>query len=180
VLGDPDLTNGDVFEFANKIGAFATYTHPIGGDGDPFAKDVIANIPLKFLSDGELEPKMGLELVSAWTSPLGTGNLWYRLLNIGRPVVAMSGTDGWVDFHRTSAVGSGRVYIRPLKNDKASDRVIAGALAKRSFVTTGLILTFSLGNGMKPGDIINSGKHPYKLNITSTVGLEIVKINLNG
>jgi TolB protein len=94
VLGDPDLTNGDVFEFANKIGAFATYAHPIGGDGDPFAKDVIANISLKFLSDGELEPKMGLELVCAWTSPLGTGNLWYRLLNIGRPVVAMSGTDG--------------------------------------------------------------------------------------
>jgi TolB protein len=37
VLGNPDLTNSDVFAFANKVGAFATYVHPIGDDGDPFA-----------------------------------------------------------------------------------------------------------------------------------------------
>jgi TolB protein len=123
---------------------------------------------------------MGLELVCAWTSPLGTSDLWYRLLNIGRPIVAMSGTDGWVDFHRTPAVGTGRAYIRPLTNEKTTDPVLAGALAGRSFVTTGPMLTFSLGNGIKPGGIIDSGKQEYTLNITSTVDLEIVEIMVNG
>jgi TolB protein len=37
VLGSPDLTNSDVYAFANKVAAFATYVHPIGDDGDPFA-----------------------------------------------------------------------------------------------------------------------------------------------
>jgi TolB protein len=180
LLGSPDLTNADVFAFANKVGAFATYVHPVAADGDPFAEDVIANIPLELLSDGVLEPKMGLELVCAWTSPLGTSDLWYRLLNIGRPIVAMSGTDGWVDFHRTPAVGTGRAYIRPLTNEKTTDPVLAGALAGRSFVTTGPMLTFSLGNGIKPGGIIDSGKQEYTLNITSTVDLEIVEIMVNG
>jgi TolB protein len=180
LLGSPDLSNADVFTFANKVGAFATYVHPIGNDGDPFAEDVIANIPLELISDGILEPIMGLELVCAWTSPLGTAGLWYRLLNIGRPIVAMSGTDGWVDFHRTPAVGTGRAYIRPLKNENTTDPILAGALAGRSFVTTGPILTFSLGNGVKPGDIIDSGKQEYTLNVTSTVDLEIVEIIVNG
>jgi transcriptional regulator with XRE-family HTH domain len=35
-LGDPDRTNGEVFEFADRHGAFATYVHPIGSDRDPF------------------------------------------------------------------------------------------------------------------------------------------------
>jgi TolB protein len=123
---------------------------------------------------------MGLELVCAWTSPLGTAGLWHRLSNIGRPVVAMSGTDGWVDFHRTPAVGTGRAYIRPLKNENTTDPILAGAIAGRSFVTTGPALTFSMGNGMKPGDIIDSGKQEYTLNVTSTVGLETVEIIVNG
>lgn len=85
VLGSPDLSNADVFAFAfaNKVGAFATYVHPIGDDGDPFAEDVIANIPLELMSDGVLEPKTGLELVCAWTSPLGTAGIvspWLQCL----------------------------------------------------------------------------------------------------
>ena len=84
VLGDPDLTNADVFSFANKIGAFATYVHPISSDGDPFSADAISGIPLELVSDGVLESSMGLELVCAWTSPLGNANLWYRFLNQSR------------------------------------------------------------------------------------------------
>jgi TolB protein len=180
VLGNPDLTNADIFRFADKVGAFATYVHPVSGDGDPFAGDAMAGIPLELLSDGVLEEKMGLEIVCAWTSPLGVSGLWYRLLNIGRPVAAMSGTDGWVDFHRTPAVGTGRSYIRPLNNQTTTDPLLAGTIAGRSFVTTGPMLTFSLDDEIKPGDVTDSGRKKYNLNVTSTVDLETVEIIVNG
>jgi TolB protein len=92
----------------------------------------------------------------------------------------MSGKDGWVDFQRTPAVGRGRAYIRPLKNENTTDLILAGAIAERSFVTTGPALIFSMGNGIKPGDIIDSGKQKYALNVTSTVDLKTVEIIVNG
>jgi TolB protein len=179
-LGDPNLTNADVFAYANKVGAFATYVHPVDGDGDPFNESVISNIPLELLSDGILEPHMGLELVCAWTSSLGTAELWYRLLNIGKPVAAMSGTDSWVDFHRTPAMGTGRAYIRPISAPEVKDPIVAGAIAGRSFLTTGPALVFSLDNGAKPGDVTNDGKQAYALTLTSAVALEKVEIVING
>jgi TolB protein len=179
-LGDTDLTNADVFSYANKVGAFATYVHPIADDGNPFAKEVIEYIPLELLSDGILEPQMGLELVCAWTSSLGTAELWYRLLNIGKPISAMSGTDGWVDFHRTPAVGTGRAYIRDVSEENVADPLLAGAIAGRSFLSTGPALIFSLDNGAKPGDITPSGEQAYSLTLTSTAKLEKVEIIVNG
>jgi TolB protein len=53
-LGDPDLTNGDVFEFADSHGAYATYVHPIGSDRDPFTHLEEGPIPLELISDGIL------------------------------------------------------------------------------------------------------------------------------
>lgn len=179
-LGDTNLTNADVFSYANQVGAFATYVHPIANDGNPFAEAVISDIPLELLSDGILEPHMGLELVCAWTSSLGTAELWYRLLNIGRPISAMSGTDGWVDFHRTPAVGTGRAYIRPVTDTKVTDPLVAGAIAGRSFLSTGPALIFSLNNGAKPGDVTPSGEQAFSLTLTSTAALETVEIVVNG
>ncbi|MFT5996447.1 MAG: TolB protein [Glaciecola sp.] len=178
-LGDTDVSNADVFAYANEVGAFATYVHPVSTDGNPFADENIHEIPLELISDGILEPKMGLELVCAWTSPLGTSNLWYRLLNIGKPVSAMSGTDGWIDFHRTPAVGTARAYVRPFDSPLSSDPVVAGAIAGRSFVTTGPSLIFAVGDAL-PGDVIDDGKQTFSLTIASTVNLDIVEIMVNG
>lgn len=178
-LGDTNLSNADVFGFANKVGAFATYVHSVVTDGDPFAEENISDIPLELVSDGVLEAKMGLELVCAWTSPLGTSQLWYRLLNIGQPVSAMSGTDGWIDFHRTPAVGTGRAYVRPVNNEIDTDPVLAGAIAGRSFVTTSPSLLFEVA-GMSPGDVIENGEQDYTLTIASTVALDRVDIMVNG
>lgn len=179
-LGDPNLSNADVFNYANKVGAFATYVHPISEDGNPFTESAINGIPLELLSDGILEPHMGLELVCAWTSSLGTSELWYRLLNIGRPVAAMSGTDSWVDFHRTPAVGTGRAYIRPSTQADIKDPLLAGAIAGRSFLTTGPALIFSMNNGAKPGDVTGAGIQSYSLELASATALETVEIIVNG
>lgn len=179
-LGNPDLTNGDVIAFAQAHGAFATYVHPIGSDVDPFTELEKSPIPLELLSDGVLADRLGLEIVCAWTSPLGNTHLWYRLLNIGRPVAAMSGTDGWVDFHRTPAVGTGRTYVRLDPATANPDTVREAAASGHSFVTTGPALLFELDNGAKPGDVTPSGPQAWRVQLSSTVAVDVLEIVVNG
>lgn len=179
-LGNPDLSNGDVFAFARENGAFATYVHPIGADVDPFS-DLAGNpIPLELISDALLADRMGLEIVCAWTSPLGNAELWYRLLNVGKPVAAMSGTDGWVDFHRTPAVGTGRTYVRLDRARATPDTVLEAAAAGRSFVTTGPALVFELEDGSRPGDVTQVGSQSWSVRLTSTVPVDVLEIVVNG
>jgi TolB protein len=181
ILGDPNLSNGDVFAHARATGAFATYVHPMDEVDDPFSDEAIHTIPLELVSDGVLEDRMGLEIVCAWTSPLANAKLWYRLLNIGQPIAAMSGTDAWVDFHRTPAMGTGRAYIRPFDGMGGDeDPVLAAAIAGRSFVTTGPALVFALADGSQPGDVTDSGMHDWTLTVASTVALEMVELVVNG
>ncbi|MBS3747178.1 MAG: CehA/McbA family metallohydrolase [Wenzhouxiangellaceae bacterium] len=179
-LGDPDRTNGEVFEFADRHGAFATYVHPIGTDRDPFAHLEDNPIPLELVSDGILAERMGIELVCAWTSPLGNAELWYRLLNIGRPIAAMSGTDGWVDFHRTPAMGTGRAYVRTGSSDTSAEAVIEAAAAGRSFLTTGPALVFELDDGARPGDVTDPGTRSWQATLASTTDIEVLEIIVNG
>ncbi|MBL39138.1 MAG: hypothetical protein CMP07_12095 [Xanthomonadales bacterium] len=179
-LGDPDRTNGEVFEFADEHGAFATYVHPIGDDRDPFTHLEDGPIPLELISDGVLAERMGIELVCAWTSPLGNAAVWYRLLNIGRPIAAMSGTDGWVDFHRTPAMGTGRAYVRTGSTDTSADAVIEAAAAGRSFLTTGPALLFEMDDGAKPGDVTQSGTRGWRATLASATDIEVLEIVVNG
>ena len=116
----------------------------------------------------------------AWTSPLGNTALWYRFLNIGKPVAAMSGTDGWVDFHRTPAMGTGRTYVRlgdaPLTEATIREATISG----RSFVTTGPALEFSLSDGVQAGDVTQSGSKAWQATLTSTMAVDVMEIIING
>ncbi len=179
-LGNPDLSNGDVIAHAQAQGAFATYVHPIADDADPFTHLADAPIPLELLSDAVLADRLGLEIVCAWTSPLGNTHLWYRLLNVGRPVAAMSGTDGWVDFHRTPAVGTGRTYVRLDRATATPDTVREAAAAGRSFVTTGPALVFQLRNGARPGDVTKAGTQSWSVQLGSTVPVDVLEIVVNG
>jgi TolB protein len=177
-LGSPDLTNGDVLEFAERHDLFATYVHPIATDQNPFTHLEDNPIPLELVSDGVLAEQMGIELVCAWTSPLGNAEVWYRLLNIGRPVAAMSGTDGWVDFHRTPAMGTGRTYVRATNSTMSA--VIEAAAAGKSFLTTGPALIFKLEDGSRPGDVTSSGAHSWEATLASTVDIQVFEIIVNG
>ena len=179
-LGDPDRTNGEVFDFADRHGAFATYVHPIGTDRDPFTHLEDNPIPLELISDGILAERMGIELVCAWTSPLGNAEVWYRLLNVGKPVAAMSGTDGWVDFHRTPAMGTGRAYVRTGSTDTSAEAVIEAAAAGRSFLTTGPALVFKLDDGARPGDVTSSGNRVWEATLAGATGVEVLEIVVNG
>ncbi len=180
-LGNPDLTNGDVFDFAEKSGAFPTYVHPVGTDQDPFTHLEEGPIPIELISDGVLAERMGIELVCAWTSPLGNAEVWYRLLNIGKPIAAMSGTDGWVDFHRTPAMGTGRNYVRTSNTNPSATEVIEAAAAGKGFLTTGPALMFEVGDdGARPGDVTTAGQQKWELTLASTTDVQILEILING
>ncbi len=179
-LGDPDRSNGEVTAYAGEIGAFPTYVHPVGGDEDPFEDGGEGGIPLELVADGVLAERMGIELVCAWTSPLGTAEVWYRLLNIGRPVAAISGTDAWVDFHRTPAVGTARAYVRPAGADRGFDAVLDAAAAGRSFLTTGPALVFRLDDGSAPGDVTSPGSTRWTATLASTTDIEVFELLVNG
>lgn len=179
-LGDPNRSNGEVLDFAQNNGAFLTYVHPIGNDLDPFDNFEKNPIPLELVSDAVLGERIGLEMVCAWTSPLGNSQLWYRLLNIGRPVAAMSGTDMWVDFHRTMAVGTGRNYVQLDKADITADAVLEAAMAGRGFVTTGPALLFQVGEDARPGDVVSSGLQNWQATLVGTNDIDVVELVVNG
>lgn len=179
-FGDSDQSNAGVIEFAERHGALATYVHPGAGDEDPFIDLVASQIPLELVSDGVLAERIGLEIISGWDGPLGNSALWYRFLNIGRPMVVMSGTDSWADFHRTPAMGTARTYVRAPASGSDYDAVLAEAIAGRSFVSTGPALLFEIGDGLRPGDVVDPGTHSWRATLISTMAVDRVELVVNG
>ncbi|MFK8042722.1 CehA/McbA family metallohydrolase [Congregibacter sp.] len=179
-LGDPDLSNGMVFDYARGQGLFPIYVHPTSSDADPFMPDQLDGLPIELVSDAVLEENFGLETVIGWSSPLGTSQLWYRLLNVGRSVPAMSGTDAWVDFYRTPAVGTGRNYVPVDSQSTDFATAFSSATASRGFVSTGPAIVFKLDDGSKPGDVTRSGTIGWSAFLATTADVERLEIVVNG
>lgn len=178
---DGNLSNADVMKFVAAHGdSIGTYVHPIATNMDPFEGANAASIPLEFIPDAILSDNVGLELVCAWSDALGTSELWYRLLNIGRPVIAMAGTDMFVDFHRTPAIGTARVYAQQSQRKIQWSSFISAVKQGRSFVTNTPALLFSLNGQAQPGDVIASGKQSFTLDVASAVAFDKIEIVVNG
>ncbi len=179
-FGSADRSNGEAIAFARANGILPTYVHPVGLAQDPF-EDLEANpIPLEFVSDAILDDGVGLEIVCAWTSPLGTAELWYRLLNIGRPVIATAGTDMMSDFQRAPALGTARLYAEVGDGPRDYDTMLELVRAGRTFVTRGPALLFEVGDRKRPGDVVESGTQPWSIELHSAEPVLNVEIVVNG
>ena len=178
---DGNLSNGDVMAFvAEHSDSIGTYVHPVARNIDPFEGDNALSIPLEFIPDAILSDNVGLELVCAWSDALGTSELWYRLLNIGRPVIAMAGTDMFVDFHRTPAIGTARVYAQQAGRKTRWSPLIQEIKQGRSFVTNSAALLFTLDADAGPGDIVQSGKRSFTLDVSTAAAFDKVEVLVNG
>ena len=182
---DGNLSNGDVMAFvAEHSDSIGTYVHPVARNIDPFEGDNALSIPLEFIPDAILSDNVGLELVCAWSDALGTSELWYRLLNIGRPVIAMAGTDMFVDFHRTPAIGTARVYAQQAGRKTRWSPLIKEIKQGRSFVTNSAALLFTLDADADadagPGDIVQSGKRSFTLDVSTAAAFDKVEVLVNG
>ncbi len=179
-FGSPDRSNGEAMAFAEANGILPTYVHPIALPQDPF-DDLEANtIPLELVSDAVLTDNVGIELVCMWTHPLGVAEVWYRLLNIGQRTVATSGTDMFTDFQRTPAAGTARLYAEAPDGRHDIDSILAQTRAGRTFLTTGPVLLFTIGDGARPGDVTSGGEQPWELELISSEPVETVEIVVNG
>lgn len=179
VYGNRDLHNGLVNPFAQAQGALATYVHPVGGDGDPFA-DLAANgLPRELVVDGVLSEGIGLELVCQWTSPIGTAQAWYRFLNIGRVMPATSGTDMMANFYRAPAVGTARAYVPVGAGQDGYASAVESVRSGEGFVTTGPALLFDIA-GQAPGATVTAGRQDWSIDLISVRPVERVEIIVNG
>lgn len=178
-FGSPDRSNGEVMAFARANGILPTYVHPVAKAADPF-DDLESNpLPLELVSDAVLTDDIGIELVCMWTNPLGTAEVWYRLLNIGQRTVATSGTDMFTDFQRTPAAGTARLYAEAGTGDRDVDSVLSKVRAGRTFLTTGPALLFAVGEA-RPGDVTGPGEQAWEATLISSEPVDVVEIVVNG
>jgi TolB protein len=175
VYGRLDLSNAAALRHARGEGGIGVYVHPVSGR-DPFANP--ASIPLELIPDAVLGDMQAIELACLWTSELGTAELWYRLLNIGRPILAVAGTDVMTDYFRTMAVGTTRVYAQ-VEPPFTFERYLRALLDGRSFVSTGPMLEFTAGDA-GPGDVLRGERAAWTLHVHSAVQYDHVELIVNG
>jgi TolB protein len=179
VFRDDDRSNAEALAHARRQRGIGAYVHPVGVR-DPFAEGNERSIPLEMIPDGVLGDLEAVEVVCLWTDELGTSEVWYRLLNLGRPVVPTAGTDVMTDFFRTMAVGTVRVYVRA-GEDASYGAYLEGLRAGRSFVTTGPLLDFRVA-GAGPGEVVATGTRSaeWELDLYSATEVDRIEIVVNG
>jgi TolB protein len=180
VYGRDDRTNATALAHARAQGGIGGYVHPVVRR-EPFATDVGRTVPIELVPDAVLGDVDLLEVACLWSDELGTSEVWYRLLNVGRPVAASAGTDVMSNLYRTMAPGTTRVYVQtgePLNLPAYFEGLAQG----RSFVTTGPVLLLAVG-GAEPGDAIAAGpgsETEWTLELRSAMPVDSVEILVNG
>ncbi len=177
ILGRADRENADVTAHARREGGIATYVHPVGVR-DPFEPGNERVVPVSLVADGVLGDLDGLEVVCLWTDDLGTSQLWYRLLNLGRRAVPMAGSDVMSNFYRTMAPGTARAYVKTASDTSAD--FFAGLGAGQSFVTTGPMLDATI-DAVGPGGTVGGGRQvSWSAMLASAVPVDRVEVVVNG
>ncbi|MBK8250262.1 MAG: CehA/McbA family metallohydrolase [Gemmatimonadetes bacterium] len=177
--GRDDRSNAEPLAAGRAQGGMGIYVHPVAGQSAPFADNALASIPIGLVPDAVMGAFDLLELVCLWSNTVGTTELWYRLLNAGLDIMPSGGTDVMTDLHRTMALGSTRVYVRP-QGAMTWASYLAALKAGRSFVTTGPLLEFS-ANGAGPGEVIAAGGNvDVRLTVHSSMPVDSIAIVVNG
>ena len=179
VYGLDDRSNRDALQKTRGEGGVNSYVHPVTIRA-PFGGKTPTGVPLELVSDAVLGDVDTIELACLWSDELGTSDVWHRLLNVGVPLAPSAGTDAMVDFFRTMAIGTTRVYVH-VPQAFTLEGYLAALKAGRSFVTTGPLLQFSVGNAA-PGDVIKAarGDLPWTLTVASAMPFEHVEVLVNG
>ncbi len=174
-----DRPNLDALAHSRSQGGVSAYMHPVSRP-DPFGSEAgLGAIPIMVIPDAVLGDLDTLEVACLWTNEFGTADLWHRFLNLGVPLAASAGTDVMLDYHRTMAVGTTRVYVHvpgPFRIGPYLEALKAG----RSFVTTGPLLDFRV-EGARPGEAAGQGgEAAWTLTLAHTGPVAQVDLIVNG
>lgn len=178
VYGEDDRPNAVATAHARAQGGLSTYVHPVF-DPEPFAERGAPGLPLEFVADAVLGDVDAVEVVCLWSDERGTAEAWYRILNLGRPMVPTAGTDVMTDFFRTMAVGTARVWVHT-GEDRSLDAYMDGLKQGRSVVTNGPMLDFMVEEVRPGGAVASDGTVNWLLDVHSAVPIESVEVVING
>lgn len=180
VYGRDDRASMTALDAARAQGGLGTYVHPTM-NGDPFGSATgLAAIPVGLIPDAVLGHVDLFEVACLWNDEVGASTIWYRFLNLGLPIAPEGGTDAMTDLHRTMALGSTRVYVRP--EGAFNMRSYLAALRDgRSFVTNGPLLDVRIAD-RQPGDVTPKGgvKVPFRIVLHSAVPVDRIEVIVNG
>jgi TolB protein len=179
IYGQSDISNGDVLQAARRQNAVNIYVHPID-KGNPFAVDNLNATPINLITDAILGNIDTLEIVCVFITPLGTSNLWYRLLNTGCVIQPTAGSDTFPGFSRNMVFGCTRLYAH-IDGDLTWAKYMDAVRQGHSFATNGPLLDFFV-NGLQPGSVLPSGSKTVKwfLDVYSPTAVQQVEILVNG
>ena len=177
VFSQADHENAAAIAHARSEGGIGTYVHPVAVR-DPFTPGRERSVPVELVADGVLGDLDGIEVVCLWTDDLGTSEVWYRLLNLGRVVVPMSGSDVMSNFYRTMAPGTARMYVA-VGEDAEYEAYMDALKAGRSVASTGPMLDAEVG-GAGLGEIVRAGRVPYRATLMSAVPVDRIEVVVNG
>ena len=177
VLDAIDVLNADALRFARETGGFSSYVHPIPVR-DPFRPDNLKRIPPGYVPDAVLGLLDAVELSGLWSHELGASELYYRLLNIGIPMLPTAGTDAFPNFFRCPTVGSNRTFVQ-LDGACTMDRFFSSLRQGRSFVSSGPIVDFRV-DGELPGAVLAHRNVTWTLELASPLPLDHLEILVNG
>ena len=174
-----DRPNLDALSHSRSQGGVSAYMHPVSRP-DPFGSEAgLGAIPIMVIPDTVLGDLDTLEVACLWTNEFGTADLWHRFLNLGIPLAASAGTDVMLDYHRTMAVGTTRIYVHvpgPFRIGPYLEALKAG----RSFVTTGPLVDFMV-DGVRPGEAVGQGgEAAWTLTLAHTGPVAQVDLIVNG
>ena len=174
-----DISNASPLRFARANGGLNTYVHPVSVS-DPFpAGAEPTGIPLELVPDALAGDIDTIELACLWSDELGTAELWYKLLNLGLPIMPSGGSDTMHNFHRTMAVGATRVYAKPTGSLEMGSFLNA-VREGRSFVTNGPMIEFTVG-GVGPGGTVPGGTSiNFSIEAWTASPAEEIEVLVNG
>jgi TolB protein len=174
-----DRPNLDALAHSRGQAGVSAYMHPVSRP-DPFGSaEGLGAIPIMVIPDAVLGDLDTLEVACLWTNEFGTADLWHRFLNLGIPLAASAGTDVMLDYHRTMAVGTTRIYVHapgPFRIGPYLDALRAG----KSFVTTGPLLDFVVEGERPGGAVAAGGEAAWTLTLASTGAVGQVDLLVNG
>lgn len=179
IYEEDDRPNLEPLTHTRAQGGVSAYMHPVSVAA-PFASERgLGAIPIMVIPDTVLGDLDTLEVACLWTNEFGTADLWHRFLNLGIPLAASAGTDVMLDYHRTMAVGTTRIYVHvpgPFRIGPYLEALKAG----KSFVTTGPLLEFRV-EGARPGEATGQGgEAAWTLTLAHTGPVGQVDLLVNG
>jgi TolB protein len=181
VFSREPLSNSKVLQAIRRAGGMGYYVHPalirdpLGSIAAPHS------VPMELLPDAILGDVDGLEIVCIWSDELGTSDIWYRLLNLGRAIVPTAGTDSFPNYFRGMSVGTARAYAKVGSNGNSYSDFLKALQQGKSLVTNGPIPLLSV-EGVEPGGTLSTAKNAvdWHLKILTPVPVEVVELLVNG